>query len=86
MLVVFSTCVDTIRTLPVLQHDADRPEDLDTHSEDHAPDEIRYACMSRPWVAAEKKVKNTKLVTRMPTLNEIVKEHTSRRKLIGNRI
>jgi hypothetical protein len=52
MLVVFSTCVDTIRTLPVLQHDDSRAEDLDTDSEDHAADEIRYGCASRPWVAS----------------------------------
>ena len=39
----------TIRTLPALQHDQDKPEDVDTESEDHAPDEIRYACMSRPY-------------------------------------
>lgn len=32
----FSTCVDSIRTLPALQHDADKPEDVDTHQEDHA--------------------------------------------------
>jgi hypothetical protein len=50
MLVVFSTCVDTIRTVPFLQHDPERPEDVMTDSEDHAGDEIRYACMSRPWV------------------------------------
>lgn len=49
MLYLFSTCVDTIRTLPALQHDDRRPEDLDSDSEDHAADETRYACMSRPW-------------------------------------
>ena len=48
-LYVFSTCRDTIRTLPALQHDDFRPEDLDTDMEDHAADEIRYACMSRPY-------------------------------------
>jgi hypothetical protein len=46
MMVFFSVCKDSIRTLPVLQHDHDRPEDVDTESEDHAPDEIRYACNS----------------------------------------
>lgn len=46
----FSTCTEAIRTLPALQHDPDRPEDVDTAGEDHAPDEIRYACMSRPYV------------------------------------
>lgn len=48
MLYVFSTCRDFIRTVPVLQHDPDRPEDLDTNAEDHAADEARYACMARP--------------------------------------
>ena len=47
---VFSTCADTIRTLPALQHDAGRPEDVDSDGEDHAADEVRYACMSRPWL------------------------------------
>lgn len=50
MLYFFSTCVHTIRTIPLLQHDAVRPEDVDTDGEDHAGDETRYACMSRPWV------------------------------------
>lgn len=50
-LYVFSTCADFIRTVPVLQHDPDRPEDLDTTAEDHAADEARYACMSRPYAA-----------------------------------
>lgn len=50
MLYVFETCPALIRTLPALQHDADRPEDVDTEAEDHAPDECRYACMSRPFV------------------------------------
>lgn len=48
----FSTCRDSIRTLPALQHDRNKPEDVDTESEDHAPDEIRYACMSRPYIKA----------------------------------
>lgn len=49
MIYTFSTCVDSIRTIPALQHDADKPEDLDTDGEDHAADEWRYACMSRPY-------------------------------------
>ena len=50
MLFVFSTCTHLIRTLPALQHDESRPEDVDTDGEDHAADELRYACMSRPWL------------------------------------
>jgi Terminase large subunit, T4likevirus-type, N-terminal len=50
MIVTFATCLDSIRTIPFLQHDPDRPEDVMTDSEDHAGDEWRYACMSRPWI------------------------------------
>jgi hypothetical protein len=50
MIYTFSTCVDSIRTIPVLQHDPHRAEDLDTKAEDHAADDWRYACMSRPWI------------------------------------
>ncbi len=50
MIYVTANCRDSIRTIPVLQHDQSRPEDLDSDMEDHAADEWRYACMSRPWV------------------------------------
>lgn len=50
MLVLFPTCVHTIRTLPTLQHDSVKAEDVDTDAEDHAGDETRYACMSRPYI------------------------------------
>ena len=51
MLYVFDTCRDFIRTVPVLQHDPMRPEDLDTRAEDHIADETRYVCSSRPMTA-----------------------------------
>jgi hypothetical protein len=47
----FNTCLDSIRTIPVLQHDADRIEDVDSNMEDHAADETRYAVLSRPYKA-----------------------------------
>jgi hypothetical protein len=49
MLYVFETCRDFIRTVPALQHDDKKPEDVDSDGEDHAGDEARYACMSRPY-------------------------------------
>lgn len=61
MLFFFETCIHTIRTLPALQHDPARPEDLDTSQEDHAADETRYACMSRPWTASRPAPKKPKL-------------------------
>ena len=50
MIACFSTCHDSIRTIPVLQHDKNKPEDLDTDMEDHCADEWRYGTSSRPWV------------------------------------
>jgi hypothetical protein len=50
MIVFFSTSIHAIRTLPILQHDPNRAEDVDTEGEDHCADEIRYACMSRPYI------------------------------------
>lgn len=49
MLYTFDTCADFIRTVPALQHDEIKPEDIDSDGEDHAGDECRYACMSRPF-------------------------------------
>ena len=57
MILFFSTCTETIRTIPMMQHDVQRPEDVDTDGEDHAADETRYACMSRPFI---KKAKDKK--------------------------
>jgi PBSX family phage terminase large subunit len=48
MLYIFKTCRHTIRTLPLLQYDAHKVEDVDTSQEDHAYDSLRYMCNSRP--------------------------------------
>jgi hypothetical protein len=45
---VFETCTEFIRTIPTLQYDKHKAEDLDSDGEDHAADEWRYLCMSRP--------------------------------------
>lgn len=45
---IFNTCKKLIATLPVLPVDQDDPEDVDTDSEDHAYDALRYGVMSRP--------------------------------------
>ena len=50
MIYFFSTCRETIRTLPMLQHDQNRPEDVDSEGEDHLADALRYGVMSRPYV------------------------------------
>ena len=47
-LLVSPTCVNLIRTLPNLVYDEHKTEDVDTDTEDHAYDAIRYGLMSRP--------------------------------------
>lgn len=48
MMYVFNNCKAFIRTIPLLQYDEQKPEDLDTDGEDHVADEVRYFLMSRP--------------------------------------
>lgn len=88
MIYFFSTCGDTIRTLPMLQHDTGKSagaiEDVDTHSEDHAGDETRYACMSRPWVKpgapVAPKVHTPGQFTVNTTFNDLLAEAARRRR------
>lgn len=75
MLYFFDTCLDTLRTLPALQHDELNPEDLDTDSEDHAADELRYACMARPYMRPrpdDTPKPPPPVEVREPTLNELI--------------
>jgi hypothetical protein len=48
MFYVFSNCKNFIRTIPLLQYDEHKPEDIDTDGEDHIADAWRYFLMSRP--------------------------------------
>jgi hypothetical protein len=77
MLFVFDTCTDSIRTIPSLMHDEHRAEDVDTDGEDHAADEWRYACMSRPWVKPKPVVypRLPEVNVRQPTLGELTERH-----------
>jgi phage terminase large subunit len=41
-LLFMDCCPNMIRTLPILIHDKNNPDDVDTNGEDHGPDECRY--------------------------------------------
>lgn len=84
MLYVFPTCADFIRTVPALQHDPDHAEDIDTDMEDHAGDDARYACASRPWIPSAPKPKKPLIDTRIPTIGEMVKDMERRRRGNGS--
>lgn len=78
MVVCFSTCADSIRTIPMQQHDPDQIEDLDTDGEDHAADDWRYACMSRPWVRPSPTAPAPKWTTGQ-TINELIAANRRRK-------
>ena len=83
LLYFLSCCDDSIRTIPTLQTDELDREDLDTEGEDHAADETRYACMSRPWVEVEPE-DNKVILPALPnqmTIFELVEENKRRRLL-----
>jgi hypothetical protein len=44
---VFRTCSNLVRTLPALPHSRTNPDDLDTDSEDHLADALRYGLSRR---------------------------------------
>lgn len=73
MAVCLSNCVDSIRTIPVLQHDLNRIEDLDTEAEDHAADDWRYGCMSRPYIRPQPKSVQPIKPTKHYTIDELIK-------------
>ena len=90
MLYFLETCEDTLRTMPVLQHDslASRTEDVDTEGEDHAADELRYACMSRPWIQRAKgdpKLDLGKLPQEL-TFDDLLDRNRQRRLSLENRL
>lgn len=55
---VFRNCKAFIRTIPLLEYDPHKPEDIDTEGEDHVADEVRYFCMMHPLKAKLPEVKD----------------------------
>lgn len=64
-------CKDALRLIPTMLHDEKNPEDIDTNVEDHIADEVRYACMSRPWTA-ETPIKSSGIETAMGTMEDVL--------------
>ena len=85
MMYVFSTCIDFIRTFPALQHDEQKPEDVDTQGEDHIGDEVRYACMSRPFMKTNPAPQEMRGLQQM-TMNELWKHGRARDRAANSRI
>ena len=84
LLYFLAACDDSIRTIPTLQVDETDPEDLDTEAEDHAADETRYACMSRPWTEFKPEDEAAIHYPKLPneyTIDELIAHQRSKRLL-----
>lgn len=84
LLYFLDRCDDSIRTIPTLQVDLTDIEDLDTEAEDHAADETRYACMSRPWVEFAPEDQSVMHFPKRPdelTIDELIARQKARRLL-----
>ncbi len=77
MMYVFSNCKAFIRTIPLLEYDSIKPEDLDTDGEDHVADEVRYFLMSRPIKPKAKGVKDEYAESPLNLFFDIPKEMLS---------
>jgi hypothetical protein len=66
LLRIFRNCQNLIRTLPLLPIDDNKPEDVDTHAEDHAYDTLRYGCMSRTITPQSVGLFDTTIIRRPP--------------------
>lgn len=86
MVYLLECCEDSIRTIPTLQHDDTKSEDLDTEAEDHAADEWRYGVMSRPWVkeAPKEQVTTFPKLPSETTVMDLINQITQRRKAREN--
>lgn len=82
MIYFFSDCRNLLRTLPIMQYDQTKPEDLDTDLEDHAPDTLRYLCMSRPMII---EIPKTPLEIGEQWRKDF-NPHNVRKKLMGRRL
>jgi hypothetical protein len=81
-LFVVKTCVNLIRTMPLLVKDPDKPEDVETDSEDHAYDALRYGVMAagaRPSFGEA--VGRAMSQPSEPTISERLAERKARREL-----
>lgn len=86
MVYFFTNCHHLIRTLPMMQHDPDNPEDMQTDGEDHAVDSLRYGLMSRPYSAPTPTKRKPMTSLRDVTLSRLWEDAEQQRSLTDDRI
>jgi len=70
MLMVYAKCEQFIRTIPLIQMDVTKPEDIDTKMEDHIYDEACHICMARPYGNTLKPSKSSETDKRLEELEK----------------
>ncbi len=74
---IFSDCVHFLRTVPTILADPDNPDDVDTETEDHDWDMLRYYLRSRQrQTTAKKRRKHTAIVDISHAKRKIAKQKT----------
>jgi len=68
-LFVFDTCTEFQRLVPAVVTDEKKPEEYKKVGEDHLPDEVRYACMSRPSIRRAPELPKQGYV--LPTMDDL---------------
>lgn len=72
MMLIYDTCDQFIRTIPLLQADQHNIEDVDTTMEDHVFDEAAHICMARPIEMRIKKSRKSSYDLRIERLERPV--------------
>ena len=80
MLLVTDNCRDFIRTVPSLQRDDAKLEDVAKKGEDHCADCVRYICMARPYAKHLKAKKPDPFKPKKFTFNDAMEEVSNRSK------
>lgn len=75
--IIAQNCPNLVRTLSTLQHDDAKPEDVDTESEDHAADALRYGCMTRAFSNPIPEAPKMRGINEM-TMNELWEWHDNK--------
>lgn len=78
LIFIFNTCVDLIRTFPILQHDDKKPMDA-APGDDHCLDACRYISMARPWAKDAPPPPVNKLLPPKRDMNTLWEEMENRR-------
>jgi len=66
-LMIFNTCTNLIRTIPLQIHDNHKPEDLKKAGEDHCCDSMRMGLMSLPQIPVQERPEVPNLYANDPT-------------------